>query len=72
MQNLLPVLLMADTANGVQVVSCEDHADGDRINPRDFIEQLSTLSDDEVIYTQVMPEGTDGIWEEINESYGIH
>lgn len=39
------VILMADTANGVQIVDICDYPEADMLSGRDFLNSLSTLED---------------------------
>ena len=59
--------LMATTANGVEVINPFDYPDMELMNFRDFMSELSYLSDDEVIFTAVDPEEL----EEVKSEYGI-
>ena len=53
--------LMATTANGVEVINPFDYPDMELMNFRDFMNELSSLYDDEVIFTAVDPEELDEI-----------
>lgn len=53
--------LMATTANGVEIVNPFDYPEMELTNFRDFMNELPTLSDDEVIFTAVDPEELDEI-----------
>ena len=59
--------LMATTANGVEVVNPFDYPDMELENFRDFMNDLSSLSDDEVIFTAVDPDE----FEEVKSEYGV-
>lgn len=72
MQTFPAQLLMADTANGVQLVDICDYPEAEMMNPADFLGSLKSLDDGETIFTQVLPAGTDGNWEKIDTEYGIH
>ena len=53
--------LMATTANGVEIVNPFDYPEMELTNFRDFMNELSSLADDEVIFTAVDPEELDEI-----------
>ena len=59
--------LMATTANGVEIVNPFDYPEMELTTLRDFMNELPTLSDDEVIFTAVDPEGL----EEIKSEYSV-
>ena len=59
--------LMATTANGVEVVNPFDYPDMELMSFRDFMNELLSLSDDEVIFTAVDPEEL----EEIKSEYTV-
>lgn len=63
--------LMATTANGVEIVDIVDFPEAQIMTAKDFLSELSALSGDKVIFTQVMPAGTDGDYEIIDSEYGI-
>lgn len=63
--------LMATTSNGVEIVDIVDFPNAEMMTAKGFLSELSTLGDDEVIFTQVMPAGTDGDYEMIDSEYGI-
>lgn len=65
------VYLMATVANGVESVDIMDCPDADILKARTFIDSLDDLGDDEVIYTVILPNGTDGVFELIDAKYGI-
>lgn len=64
--------LRATTENGVEIVDIIDFPEAVMMKAKDFLSDLSTISDDEVIFTQVMPKGTDGDYEMIDSEYGIN
>ena len=53
--------LMATTSNGVEIVNPFDYPEMELTNFRDFMNELSSLADDEVIFTAVDPEELDEI-----------
>ena len=59
--------LMATTVNGVEIVNPFDYPEMELTNFRDFMNELPTLSDDEVIFTAVDPEEL----EEIKSEYTV-
>ena len=59
--------LMATTANGVEVVNPFDYPEMELMNFRDFMNELSSLYDDEVIFTAVEPDEL----EEVKSEYGV-
>ena len=59
--------LMATTANGVEVVNPFDCPDMELMSFRDFMNELSSLSDDEVIFTAADPDEL----EEVKSEYGV-
>ena len=59
--------LMATTANGVEVVNPFDYPDMELMNFGDFMNDLSSLSDDEVIFTAVDPDEL----EEVKSGYSV-
>lgn len=65
------LLLRASVQDGVNIVDIADYSEADIIRPRTFIDSLRHLSDDEEIFTQIGPAGTDGLFEEIDDEYGI-
>jgi hypothetical protein len=72
MSNFDHVLLVADTANGVQAVDIMDYPEAETMSANEFHGRLKDLGDGETIYCMIMPKGTDGKWEEIESEYGIH
>lgn len=63
--------LRATTAYGVEIVDIIDYPEAEMMKPKDFLSELNTLDDDEEVFTQVMPSGTDGDYEMIDSEYGI-
>ena len=59
--------LMATTARGVEVVNPFDYPEMELMNFRDFMNELSNICDDEVIFTAVDPEEL----EEVKSEYGV-
>ena len=59
--------LMATTANGVEIVNPFDYPEMELTNFRDFMNELSSLADDEVIFTAVDPDEL----EEVKSGYGV-
>ena len=65
--------LMATTARGIETFEIEDQPDASfESNMENFLECCRDMDDDEVRYYQVLPAGTDGEYEKIDEEYGIH
>ena len=60
--------ITATVARGVEVVDPSDYAEYDLISFRDFMNELSSLSDDEIIYTAVDPEQM----EELKQQYSVN
>ena len=65
------ILLAADTTNGVFETDLALYPDAEVETPDNFYNNLSTLEEEEVIFTQVMKPGTDGKYEKIDRDYGI-
>ena len=64
--------LMATTARGVEAFEIEDHPDASFENCLDdFRSCLRSMDDDEVRFYQILPAGTDGEWEKLDDEYGI-
>lgn len=63
--------LMATTSNGVEIVDIADYPLASMMNVKDFLSELRYLMDEEVVFTQVLPAGTDGDFEMIESEYGI-
>lgn len=61
----------ADTTSGVCKIDPVDYPELELMSIKDFVSSLSTLSDDEVIFTVFGPESEDS-YNELNEEYGIH
>ena len=59
--------LMATTSNGVEIVNPFDYPEMELTNFRDFMNELSSLADDEVIFTAADPEEL----EEIKSEYTV-
>lgn len=72
-KNYAAINLMATTARGIETFDIEDHADASFENCiDDFRSCLRSMNDDEVRYYQILPAGTDGEWEKLDEEYGIN
>ena len=59
--------ITATVSRGVEVVDPTDYADYELIGFREFMNELSTLGDDELIYTAVDPEQM----EELKQEYSV-
>lgn len=59
--------LMATTANGVEVINPFDYPEMELTNFRDFMSELQSLNDDEVIFAAVDPDEL----EEVKSEYGV-
>lgn len=66
------IYLKATTANGVEIIDIIDYPELDMMKPKDFLEELKWLSEGEERFTAVMPKGTDGEYEMIDDAYGIN
>lgn len=65
--------LVATTARGVETFEIEDYPNADfERNMDDFLDCLRSMDDGETRFYQVLPAGTDGEYEKIDEEYGIH
>ena len=61
----------ADTIYGVYKIDPVDYPELDILSIKDFISELSTLTDGELIFTVFGPENED-LYKELDEEYGIH
>lgn len=68
MENLI---LAATVENGIEVVNIWDYPDAEFMHTADFMGALSSLESGEMIFTHVLPQNTDGIYEQIDAEYGI-
>ena len=59
--------ITATVSRGVEVVDPTDYADYELIGFREFMNELPTLGDDELIYTAVDPEQM----EELKQEYSV-
>ena len=59
--------LMATTANGVEVINPFDYPEMELTSFRDFMNELPSLGDDEVIFTAVDPDEL----EEVKSEYAV-
>ena len=59
--------LMATTANGVETVDVVDHTDAEWLSFGDFMEELSYLGDDEVVFCAVDPDQL----AQVESEYGV-
>ena len=66
------LMLKATVANGIEIVELCDYPEVEQLAFRDFVSELSSLDDDEEIFTRVMPAGCDGLFEELDAEYGIN
>ena len=66
------LMLKATVANGIEIVELCDYQEVEQLAFRDFVSELSSLDDDEEIFTRVMPAGCDGLFEELDAEYGIN
>lgn len=64
------ILLRANSVEGICVAAIEDYPEAEMMTVKDFYESLR-FADEEDIFTMVMPEGTDGNYEWLNDEYGI-
>ena len=65
------ILLRANSIEGICTADIVDYPDAEILSFRDF-KMLLEDQDEEDIFTFVMPKGTDGEWELLDEEYGIH
>jgi hypothetical protein len=65
------IFLRANSIEGVRIAEMMDYPDAGIMDPADFLEDLRTTGEDD-IFTFVLPAGTDGTYEKINNEYGIH
>ena len=71
-KNYSAVNLMATTARGIETFEIEDQPDASFENCLDdFRSCLRSMDDDEIRFYQILPAGTDGEWENLDEEYGI-
>lgn len=59
------IYLKATKENGVEVINSIDYPELELMKPYDFKDTVPNLEEGEVIFTSVMPEGADGIYEEL-------
>lgn len=67
MKALYTYHLAASVAHGIEQVDPLDTIDGDLLSFRNFCHELSTLTEDEFIYTAVDPDQL----EELKENYSV-
>lgn len=71
-KNYSAVNLMATTARGIETFEIEDQPDASFESCLDnFRSCLRNMDDDEIRFYQILPAGTDGEWEKLDEEYGI-
>lgn len=63
------LLLLADTANGVQVVDIVDYPEAELLNAHEFVMQLSDLKDGEEVFCSVIDVSPD--FEYIQNTYVV-
>jgi len=61
----------ADTISGVYKIDPIDYPELGLMSIDSFVSSLSTLDDDEVIFTVFGPE-SEGLYNDLDEEYGIH
>jgi len=73
MSKYTAINLVATTARGVETFEIEDYPEASfERTMDDFLDCLRSMGDDETRFYQVLPAGTDGEYEKIDEEYGIH
>ena len=65
------LLLVADAASGITITDFLEYPEAEIMHVGDFIKDCSHLSVGEQIFAMIMPAGTDGVFEAIDEEYGI-
>lgn len=64
------ILLRANSIEGIVKADITDYPEADIMRPRDFQNSLKDCGEGD-IFTMILPAGTDGIWEELDQEYGI-
>lgn len=59
------IYLKATKEHGVEVINSIDYPELELMKPYDFKDMVPNLDEDEIIFTAVMPKGTDGVYEEL-------
>lgn len=66
------ICLVATVQRGIEIFEIEDDPDASfERSIFDFTAELAFLQENEKAYYQVLPEGTDGEYEILNDTYGI-
>ena len=72
MKNFNAINLVASVEFGIQKFEIEDYPEAEFISSADyFLKDCKTLQHGELIFYQVLPDGTDGEYERIDAEYGI-